>query len=91
MMAMPSVVARNQIVVVDLSDEKTISISVTSNQPNTQIYDQNLASVNVAPDWSVRPLVITPVVYIKQEEIPLTSDALTVTWTRRIPGLNSMA
>ena len=34
---MPSVVARNQIVVVDLSDEKTISISVTSNQPNTQI------------------------------------------------------
>lgn len=78
-----AIIATGSKTIIDLSDGKSLSAYLGSNQPRTQIYDVNAAAY--APDWTTTAgkLVITPVVYANQTAIALTNTALSITWKRR--------
>jgi len=78
-----SIIATGQISIVDLSDGKSISCSITANLPKTQIFDPNPGGV-ITPDWSASlGLILTPVVFANHTPLPLTSPGLAVTWKRK--------
>ena len=78
-----AIIATGSKTIIDLSDGKSLSAYLGSNQPRTQINDVNAASY--APDWTTAPgkLVITPVIYANQIAIALGNAALSITWKRR--------
>ena len=78
-----AIIATGSKTIIDLSDGKSLSAYLGSNQSRTQIYDVNAAAY--APDWTTTAgkLVITPVVYANQTAIALTNTALSITWKRR--------
>lgn len=79
---MPTLIATGQKTIIDLSDGKSLSAYLGSNQPRTQVYDLN--SSTYSPSWSTSPyLVITPVIYADQTAIALNSTALAITWKRK--------
>jgi len=78
-----AIIATGSKTIIDLSDGKSLSAYLGSNQPRTQIMDVNAAAF--APDWTTTAgkLVITPVVYANQTAIALTNTALSITWKRK--------
>ena len=78
-----AIIATGQKTIIDLSDGKSLSVYLGSNQPRTQIQDSNNGTY--VPDWSstAGKLVITPVVYANQTAISLTDSALSVTYKRK--------
>ena len=78
-----AIIATGSKTIIDLSDGKSLSAYLGSNQPRTQIMDVNASSF--APDWTTTAgkLVITPVVYANQTAIALSNTALTITWKRK--------
>ena len=78
-----AIVAVGSKTIIDLSDGKSLSAYLGSNQPRTQIYDSN--NNTYSPDWTTTTgeLVITPVVYANQEAISLDNTALAITWKRK--------
>lgn len=78
-----AIIATGSKTIIDLSDGKSLSAYLGSNQPRTQIYDVN--AVSHSPDWTTTPgkLVITPVVYANQTAIALGNTALSITWKRK--------
>lgn len=78
-----AIIATGSKTIIDLSDGKSLSVYLGSNQPRTQILDVNTSTF--APDWTTTAgkLVITPVVYANQTAIALTDTALGITWKRR--------
>ena len=78
-----AIIATGSKTIIDLSDGKSLSAYLGSNQPRTQILDVNASAF--APDWTTTAgkLVITPVVYANQTAIALTDSALSITWKRR--------
>lgn len=77
------IIATGSKTIIDLSDGKSLSAYLGSNQPRTQINDVNAASYS--PDWTTVPgkLVVTPVVYANQTAIALGNAALSITWKRK--------
>ena len=73
----------NDIVILDTTDSKKIDLHISSNHPTVQIYDPNNSHNPITPDWSVDPLVLTPVVYIDGVKV---EDKLidSFTWTKII-------
>lgn len=55
-------IARGQITIVDLNDGKSINLFLSSNQPATQIFNQENSSY--VPNYSETNLVISPEVYV---------------------------
>lgn len=78
-----AIIATGSKTIIDLSDGKSLSVYLGSNQPRTQIKDVNVNSFQ--PNWTTTAgkLVITPVVYANQTAIALTNRALTITWKRK--------
>lgn len=78
-----AIIATGMKTIIDLSDGKSLSVHLGSNQPRTQINDVNTGAY--APDWSstAGKLVITPVVYANQSAVALTDNALSITWKRK--------
>lgn len=78
-----AIIATGAKTIIDLSDGKTLSVYLGSNQPRTQIYNVNNGSY--APNWTTTEgkLVITPVVYANQTAIALSDAALSITWKRK--------
>lgn len=78
-----AIIATGSKTIIDLSDGKSLSAYLGSNQPRTQIYDVN--AVSHSPDWTTTPgkLVITPVVYANQTAVALGNIALSITWKRK--------
>ena len=78
-----AIIATGSKTIIDLSDGKSLSAYLGSNQPRTQILDVN--SNTYAPDWTTTAgkLVITPVVYANQTAIALSDSALSITWKRK--------
>lgn len=78
-----AIIATGSKTIIDLSDGKSLSAYLGSNQPRTQILDVN--SNTYAPDWTstAGKLVITPVVYANQTAIALSDSALSITWKRK--------
>jgi len=77
------IIATGSKTIVDLSDGKSLSAYLGSNQPRTQIRDVNAGTY--VPDWTTTAgkLVLTPVVYANQQAISLSNNALSITWKRR--------
>ena len=77
------IIATGSQTIIDLSDGKSLSVYLGTNQPRTQILDVNAGTYS--PDWSTTAgkLVITPVVYANQTAIELTDKALAITWKRK--------
>ena len=78
-----AIIATGSKTIIDLSDGKSLSVYLGSNQPRTQILDVNTNAY--APDWTTTAgkLVITPVIYATQTAIALTNTALAITWKRK--------
>ena len=78
-----SIIATGSKTIIDLSDGKSLSIYLGSNQPRTQIYDTNNSTFS--PDWTTQDgkLVIRPVIYANERQIQLDNSALSITWQRR--------
>ena len=78
-----AIIATGSKTIIDLSDGKSLSAYLGSNQPRTQIRDVNANTFQ--PDWTTAPgkLVITPVIYANQTAIALSNTALSITWKRK--------
>ena len=78
-----AIIATGSKTIIDLSDGKSLSAYLGSNQPRTQIHDVNANTYQ--PNWTTTAgkLVITPVVYANHTAIALTNAALSITWKRR--------
>ncbi len=78
-----AIIATGSKTIIDLSDGKSLSAYLGSNQPRTQIHDVNANSFQ--PNWTTTAgkLVITPVVYANQTAIALNNSALSITWKRK--------
>lgn len=78
-----AIIATGSKTIIDLSDGKSLSVYLGSNQPRTQILDVNTNTY--APDWTTTAgkLMITPVVYANQTAISLSDSALSITWKRK--------
>ena len=70
-----AIIATGSKTIIDLSDGKSLSAYLGSNQPRTQIRDVNAGSYT--PDWTTTAgkLVLTPVVYANQTAISLNDSA----------------
>ena len=75
--------ATGQISIVDLADGKSLSCYINSNQPRIQVQEVNAGTFS--PDWSIAAgnVVLTPVVYADQAQIPLNQAGLSIDWKRR--------
>lgn len=78
-----AIIATGSKTIIDLSDGKSLSAYLGSNQPRVQINDVNAGAYT--PDWTTAAgkLVITPVVYANQTAIDLSDSNLTITWKRK--------
>lgn len=78
-----SIIATGSKTIIDLSDGKSLSAYLGSNQPRTQIRDVNAGTY--VPDWTTTAgkLVITPVIYANQTAISLTDSNLSIVWKRK--------
>lgn len=71
----------NQITTIDLTDNRSFTIHITSNLPTTQIYD---ASTNTyAPDWMSKNLTLNPQVFVGSSNVELDDNLLTIQWQRQ--------
>ena len=64
-----AIIATGSKTIIDLSDGKSLSVHLGSNQPRTQIYDSNAKTYT--PNWTTTEgkLVITPVIYVNQNAV----------------------
>lgn len=78
-----AIIATGSKTIIDLSDGKSLSAYLGSNQPRVQINDVNAGTYT--PDWTTAAgkLVITPVVYANQTAIDLSDSNLTIAWKRK--------
>lgn len=77
-----AIVATGSKTIIDLSDGKSLSVYIGSNLPRTQIKDGDTGTYS--PNWASTPLVLTPSVYVDQQEYALTHADLTITWQRKV-------
>lgn len=75
------IVASGQINLVDLSDDRQLSISIGSSSPRVQTYDPNSGSYT--PNWTTSPVVLKPSLYINDEPLALNATGLTIIWKRK--------
>lgn len=67
--------------IVDMADNGRLFVSLGSNLPTTQIFDEPTNSY--APDWTSTNLVITPSVMLNENVIENTDSNLSVVWKRK--------
>ena len=78
---MPHYLTSNQITTIDLTDNRSFTMHITSNLPTTQIYD---ASANTyAPDWMAKNLILNPQVFVGSSNIELDDNLLNIQWQRQ--------
>lgn len=79
---MGKVLAYGEITITDITDGKQIQAYLTANQPNFVSFDPN-ATTKYNPDWSSNKLVLTPVIFIDNKQVPLSQNGLSITWQRK--------
>lgn len=72
---MSTIYTSNSITITDSLDTINLELFVSSNLPNTQVFNNGTYS----PSWEDSPLILTPSVYVRNKEI---SDPY-ITWERR--------
>lgn len=82
---MAKIQAFSSVSVVDLTDVGSINLYCTSNQPLSVIYDPNANNGNgsYTPNWSTSNLKITPVISYNGENLSLTAQGVSFTYTRK--------
>ena len=81
---MGKIQAFSSVSVVDLTDVGQINFYLTSNQPNSVIYDPNTNGGTYTPAWSSsNKLEITPVISYNGSNLALNSSGLVITFTRK--------
>lgn len=76
-----AIIAAGSKTIIDLSDGKSLSVYLGSNQPKMQINDVNTGSYE--PNWASSNLEITPVVYVNNEPKDRRDSTLSFTWKRK--------
>lgn len=66
---------------IDITDQKQLSVYLTSNKTTIQVYDEDTNIYN--PDWSQSSLVITPQIFLDQSKLQLSNNNLVITWKRK--------
>lgn len=81
---MSRIQAFSSVSVVDLTDVGQINFYLTSNLPNSVIYDPNTNGGTYTPTWSSsNKLLITPVISYNGTNLALNATGLTITFTRK--------
>ena len=82
---MPRVQAFSSVSVVDLTDVGVINFYLTSNLPNSVIYDPNANSGtgSYTPNWANSTLQITPVISYNGQNLSLTASGLVIEFLRK--------
>ena len=80
---MAKIQAFSSVSVVDLTDVGVINFYLTSNQPNSVIYDPNTNGGTYSPNWASSRLDITPVISYNGSNLALTATGLTITYQRK--------
>lgn len=75
--------AYSDITIVDLTDGKQAKIYITSNQPSVVVYDPNNTASPYTPDWTTTNLILTPTLFIDNQQMGLTDTGVSITWTRQ--------
>ena len=55
------------LIILDTTDSRKLEVSITSNHPTVQIYDQNEG--DYTPDWTIRNLKLSAKVYLNSDDI----------------------
>ena len=79
---MAGISAYGEMTIVDMTDTRKLSAYITSNQPSVVIYDPNSAT-KYTPDWSTNELVLTPVIFLDNEQQSLTGTGISISWKRQ--------
>lgn len=80
---MPNIQAYSSVSVVDLTDVGVLNFYLTSNQPNSVVYDPNQSGGTYSPNWASSNLVITPVISYNGSTLSRTATGVTITFTRK--------
>ena len=75
--------AFSSVSVVDLTDVGVINFYLTSNQPNSVIYDPNTNGGTYSPNWASSRLDITPVISYNGSNLALNATGLVITYQRK--------
>lgn len=76
-----AIVARGQINITNISDSRKLYCQLGCDKRKHQIYDPNTNTYT--PNWATDPIVITPIIYINQDPLPLNASGLAITYKRR--------
>lgn len=88
---MGKIQAFSSVSVQDRSDIGQINAYLTSNQPNSVIYDPNQSGGLYTPNWETSNLVITPVISYNGRNVALNEQGLVITYTRKEGSGNATA
>ena len=80
---MAIVLTSSQQTFVDITDQRKLSAYITSNLPKTQSENPNVLPHTYSPSWASTNLSLTPVIFLDQTNVALTSTGLTITWKRK--------
>lgn len=80
---MSKIQAFSSVSVVDLTDVGVINFYLTSNQPNSVIYDPNTNNGTYSPNWASSRLDITPVISYNGSSLALNAAGLVITYQRK--------
>lgn len=80
---MPRIQAFSSVSVVDLTDVGSMNFYLTSNLPNSVIYDPNTNNGTYSPNWATSNLVITPVISYNGSSLSLSSQGLSISYKRK--------
>ena len=80
---MPRIQAFSSVSVVDLTDVGVINFYLTSNLPNSVIYDPNTNGGTYSPNWASNRLNITPVISYNGSNLSLTATGLVISYKRK--------
>ena len=68
----------NPVTFLDYTDSRKLDVYITSNLPQTQIYNPNSGAYS--PDWKATPLILSSDIFLDYEEI----TGATITWYEQI-------
>ena len=76
------------ITITDTTDLGQLSVYLTGSTVRQQIYDSNTTPVSFYPDWSAQgnALIIEPHVYFNGQSQPLSSNKISVVWSKEEDG-----
>lgn len=79
---MAQILKTSQLTFVDITDQRRLSVYLTSNLTTIQLYDPQAHAYN--PSWDTTNLILTPEVALDQKAVDLSSENLKIEWRRRV-------